>query len=101
MESDSFPQTLGDALRPSATSGTDPFARAVELLRGRGTGRGVRVRTQNLKGAARGYVLSRLQRALKVPLVCVAQDEEEAERLANDLAFFLGGVGSLEKPNVV
>ncbi|HVE83674.1 MAG TPA: hypothetical protein VND93_12525 [Myxococcales bacterium] len=59
------------------------------------------VRTQGLKGAARGYVLARLHRALQAPLLCVAVDEESAEQLAADLAFFLGGKGAPERPHVV
>ena len=75
----------------------DAFPRLVELL---SAGPGV-VRTQGLKGAARGYALARLHRALKAPLLCVAVDEESAEHLAADLAFFLGGRGPPERPNVV
>src|SRR5262245_56456386 len=75
----------------------DAFPRLLELL---SAGPGV-VRAQGLKGAARGYVLSRLHRSLGAPLVCVAADEESAEHLAADLAFFLGGRGPPERPNVV
>ena len=46
-------------------------------------------------------MLSRLHRALEAPLVCVAADEAAAEHLAADLAFFLGGRGAPERPNVV
>ncbi|MFL5319581.1 MAG: CarD family transcriptional regulator, partial [Myxococcaceae bacterium] len=62
---------------------------------------GAKVRTQNLKGAARGYVLSKLIRATKAPVVCVTADEDEADQLACDLAFFLGGKGTLTEPRVL
>ena len=76
--------------------------RLLEALRApTGDGQGVRVRTQNLKGSARGYLLARVARSLEVPLVCVTQDEDEAEKLAHDLGFFLGGEGDLLHPNVV
>src|SRR3954471_2728877 len=75
----------------------DAFPRLVELL---SAGPGV-VRAQGLKGSARGYVLARLHRALAAPLVCVTADEESAEHLAADLAFFLGGRGAPERPNVL
>src|ERR1043165_2498337 len=81
-------------MEPAAT---DAFPKLVELL---SAGPGV-VRTQGLKGAARGYALARLHRALKAPLVCVAVDEESAEHLAADLAFFLGGRGAPDRPNVL
>jgi transcription-repair coupling factor (superfamily II helicase) len=74
----------------------DPFPRLLE-----GLDRSGRVRTQNLKGAARGYVLARLARTLQAPLVCVTADDEGAEQLASDLAFFLGGEGPPDRPNVV
>ena len=74
----------------------DPFAQLLEELQAR-----KRARTQGLKGAARGHLLARLHRALKAPLVCVAVDEEAADALASDLAFFLGGNGSLLEPRVL
>jgi len=43
-----------------------------------------------VKGGARGWVAATLHRALGRPLVLVASDEEAADRLATDLAFFLG-----------
>jgi transcription-repair coupling factor (superfamily II helicase) len=61
----------------------------------------VRVRTTGLQGAARGHVLARLSRELKRPLVCLTADEDAAEQLASDLAFFLGGPGSLVSPTVL
>ncbi|HYV46829.1 MAG TPA: transcription-repair coupling factor [Myxococcaceae bacterium] len=75
----------------------DAFPRLAELV---SAGPGA-LRAQGLKGAARGYVLARLHRTLGVPLVCVAVDEEAAEHLAADLAFFLGGRGAPERPNVL
>jgi transcription-repair coupling factor (superfamily II helicase) len=91
-----FTQKLGvEALRTPPVAG-DPFARVLELLRP-----GQRVRTQGLQGAARGYALARLTRTLKAPLVCVATDEEAADALAHDLAFFLGGRGTPLEPRVL
>jgi transcription-repair coupling factor (superfamily II helicase) len=92
-----FSQAAGsDALRGGPSPAGDPLPRLLERLRP-----GHRVRTQGLHGAARGHVLARLSRALKAPLVCVAVDEEAADALANDLAFFLGGNGSLLAPRVL
>ncbi|MBL9039069.1 MAG: DEAD/DEAH box helicase, partial [Archangium sp.] len=62
---------------------------------------GRRVRTVGLSGAARAWVLSRLHRQTKRPLICVTSDEDAADKLAADLAFFLGGAGSALEPNVV
>ncbi len=62
---------------------------------------GTRVRTTGLSGANRAWVLSRLQKTLKAPLLCVTADEESADHLADDLAFFLGGMGPRLSPNVV
>ncbi|ATB30992.1 transcription-repair coupling factor [Melittangium boletus] len=91
-----FTQKLdAEALRAPPVA-DDPFARVQETLRA-----GQRVRTQGLQGAARGYALARLQRALKAPLVCVAPDEEAADALAHDLAFFLGGKGTAREPHVL
>ncbi|MGQ0504372.1 MAG: transcription-repair coupling factor, partial [Myxococcaceae bacterium] len=73
----------------------DAFPRLVEALETR------KAWTQGLKGAARGYVLSRLSRELKAPLICVTADEESADLLARDLCFFLGGKGSLLQPTVL
>ncbi|MCE9672331.1 transcription-repair coupling factor [Myxococcus stipitatus] len=74
----------------------DAFTRLLrELTPGR------RARTQGLKGAARAHVLSRLHRETRAPLVCVAVDEEAADALAADLAFFLGGSGTLLTPGVL
>lgn len=42
-----------------------------------------------------------LHAELNVPLVCVAVEEDDAEALAHDLCFFLGGEGSLEAPTVL
>lgn len=59
------------------------------------------VTTQGLRGAARAYLLRRLHDALKAPLVCIAPDEEQADRLASDLGFFFGGAGTLSTPRVL
>ncbi len=62
---------------------------------------GQRARTTGLTGAARAWVLSRLHRDLDAPLVCVTVDEDAADALAGDLAFFLGGLGPRLAPRVV
>ncbi|MCC6333008.1 MAG: transcription-repair coupling factor [Myxococcales bacterium] len=62
---------------------------------------GRRVRTVGLTGAARGWVLSRLSREAAAPLVCVTADEDAADALAGDLAFFLGGEGTRLSPTVL
>ncbi|WP_309890100.1 transcription-repair coupling factor [Archangium sp.] len=91
-----FPKKFDvEALRSPPVAG-DPFARVLELLRP-----GQRVRTQGLQGAARGYALARLTRSLGAPLVCIAPDEESADALAADFAFFLGGRGTPLEPQVV
>jgi transcription-repair coupling factor (superfamily II helicase) len=79
---------------------TDPVTHLADTLRAPGPAR-VRVRTRGLKGSARGYVLARLAAQRAAPLVCVAVDEDEADHLAHDLAFFLGGEGSLASPTVL
>jgi transcription-repair coupling factor (superfamily II helicase) len=92
-----FGQRLGaEALLGAPPRGGDPFAQLREQLQP-----GRRVRTQGLQGAARGHALARLSRDLKAPLVCVAVDEEAADSLAHDLAFFLGGNGSPLEPRVL
>src|SRR5690349_14036122 len=91
-----FTQKLdAEGLRAPPVAG-DAVARVVELLRP-----GQRVRTQGLQGAGRGYALARLLRTLKAPLVCIAPDEEAADALAHDLAFFLGGPGTPREPRVL
>ncbi len=82
-----------------APSGSGSVKQLVERLAG--AAGGARMRTRGLKGSARGYVLSRVAAELKAPLVCVTVDEDEAEHLANDLAFFMGGEGTLAEPNVL
>ncbi len=92
-----FSQKLGaELLRGLAPTGGEPLAQVLERLQP-----GRRVRTQGLHGAARGYTLARLSRTLKAPLVCVAADEEAADALAADLAFFLGGSGTPLAPRVL
>jgi len=54
-----------------------------------------------LDGAARGFVLSKLHKATQKPLLCISADEASAEQLAEDLAFFFGGMGSPEKPRIL
>ncbi len=62
---------------------------------------GRRVRTVGLSGAARAWVLSRVARHHDAPLVCVTPDEDTADALAGDLAFFLGGEGTRLSPTVL
>ncbi|MBL8914532.1 MAG: transcription-repair coupling factor [Archangium sp.] len=59
------------------------------------------VRTVGLSGSARAWVLASLTRATKAPLVCVTADDDSADALASDLAFFLGGAGTGLEPRVV
>jgi transcription-repair coupling factor (superfamily II helicase) len=61
---------------------------------------GRRVRTVGLGGAARAWVLAGVHRRLEAPLVCVTADEESADALAGDLAFFFG-TGTRMAPTVV
>jgi transcription-repair coupling factor (superfamily II helicase) len=92
-----FGQIAGaETLRGVVPAVGDPFTLLLERLQP-----GRRVRTQGLHGAARGHVLARLSRGLKAPLVCVAVDEEAADGLASDLAFFLGGSGTPLEPHVL
>ncbi|HVG62124.1 MAG TPA: CarD family transcriptional regulator, partial [Hyalangium sp.] len=92
-----FGQRLGvQTLQGAVHAVGDPFAQVLERLQP-----GRRVRTQGIQSAARGYVLARLSRSLQAPLVCVAVDEEAADALAHDLAFFLGGSGTLLEPRVL
>ncbi len=58
---------------------------------------GRQVRTVGLSGAARAWVLSRLSTQLDAPLVCVTTDEDSADALATDLAFFLGGEAQVRR----
>ncbi|MBX7116477.1 MAG: transcription-repair coupling factor [Myxococcaceae bacterium] len=58
-------------------------------------------RAVGLTGAARGHVLSQLHRAQGWPLWCITVDEDEADALAQDLAFFLGGTGTQAEPHVL
>ncbi|MBS1149099.1 MAG: Transcription-repair coupling factor [Myxococcaceae bacterium] len=58
-------------------------------------------RAVGLHSGARGWVLARLQAKLGVPLLCVTADEDSAEALAADLAFFLGGPGTPSRPTVL
>jgi len=62
---------------------------------------GTRVRTHGLQGAGRGHVLSRLTAETNTPLFCVTADDDAAEQLTADLAFFVGGRGSLLAPTVL
>src|SRR2546428_3215505 len=75
-------ESLKSALAPRAGRATA----LAELLSSSRTGR--RARATGLHGAARGYALTHLARALKRSLVCVEPDEEAAEALERDLRFF-------------
>jgi transcription-repair coupling factor (superfamily II helicase) len=59
------------------------------------------IHLSGLHGAARGLVLSQLHAATQKPLLCVTADELSAEQLAEDMAFFFGGIGTLEKPRIL
>ena len=59
------------------------------------------VRVVGLKGGARGYAMASLSQATDRPLVCVTRDEEDADAWAADLAFFMGGAGTLDTPHVL
>ncbi len=89
-------QTAEAELPHAPISGGDPTSRVLERLRAER-----KVRTQGLQGGARGYVLARVASELKAPLVCVAADEDEADRLAADIAFFAGGSGDTLEPRVL
>ena len=88
----SLSQPTSEVVPPAA----DPLGQVRAQLRP-----GTRVRTTGLQGAARAHVLARLSRELRTPLLCITADEDSAEQLAADLAFFLGGPGSLVEPNVL
>ncbi|RYZ45780.1 MAG: transcription-repair coupling factor, partial [Myxococcaceae bacterium] len=96
MDTSPPPKSDGSPWPGGAPPSGDAFARLLSSLH---VGR--RTRTQGVKGAARGHLLARLHRSLRAPLVCVAVDEEAADALAHDLAFFLGGTGSLLEPRVL
>ena len=77
-------------------SGADPLSEILSRLDATR-----RARVVGLHSAARGWVLSRLKARLDAPLLCVAADDDAAEALAADLAFFLGGEGTPSAPNVL
>lgn len=87
---------MSDFNPPEPPASEDAFARLVSAL---STQR--KVHTQGLAGAARGHVLRRLFGELHAPLLCITADEDAAELLAADLAFFFGGTGSRLSPNVL
>ncbi len=63
---------------PAVTSPLEALQQALTSAR--------RARVVGVKHAARGWVLSQL----KAPILAIAADEDEADRLAGDLALFLG-----------
>ncbi|WP_157370764.1 transcription-repair coupling factor [Vulgatibacter incomptus] len=65
----------------------------VRLAAAAGAAPGESIAVLGVKGGARGFVGASLHRALGRPLLAVAADEDAADRLAADLAFFLGGDG--------
>ena len=81
---------------PSSTMPPPPLTALTEAL---ATQR--RVRTLGLSGSARAYVLASVARSLGRPLICVTPDDDSAEQLVRDLAFFLGGEGTLLEPRVL
>ncbi|MCL2626638.1 MAG: transcription-repair coupling factor [Cystobacterineae bacterium] len=54
-----------------------------------------------LHGAARGLLLSQLCKTTRQPLLCITADEASAEQLAQDIAFFFGGMGTLAEPRIL
>jgi transcription-repair coupling factor (superfamily II helicase) len=88
---------LRDVLPTSATGHATPQALErliAELHR-------EHARVLGLKGGARGHILARLAAAGHAPILAIAADEEAADVLAADLAFFLGGEGTREAPVVL
>jgi transcription-repair coupling factor (superfamily II helicase) len=83
--------------KPNATPGTEG---ALELLR-KTLAEGRRASISQVRGAMRGWILARALRAEWGPVVAVAADEESADALAADLAFFLGGAGTRQAPKVL
>src|SRR6266568_5018008 len=86
------------ASQGEGSSGTSPSARAR-----RAATAGARADVTGIFGAARGQLLAELLAPsppdLRLPaLLAVAEDEEEADRLAKDAAFFLGGDAVLRIP---
>ena len=75
---------------------TVPLSKAVEAL-----GAQARVRVTGVRSGARGHVIARALSAGHGPVLAVAADEEAADALADDLAFFLGGAGTRERPVVL
>ncbi|MCL2013228.1 MAG: transcription-repair coupling factor [Cystobacterineae bacterium] len=59
------------------------------------------VHLSGVHGAARGFVLSQLCKATEQTLLCVTADEASAELLAEDMAFFMGGMGTVEEPCIL
>jgi transcription-repair coupling factor (superfamily II helicase) len=70
--------------------------RLAEVLRAQG-----HARTAGIRGGARGHVLAQVTAKLGLPLLCITADEDRAQELERDLAFFFGGGGTLEKPRVL
>ncbi|MBS2032551.1 MAG: transcription-repair coupling factor [Deltaproteobacteria bacterium] len=73
-----------------------PISRAIDAL-----GTQARVRVTGVRSGARGHLLARVLAAGHGPVLAVAADEEAADALADDLAFFLGGAGTRERPVVL
>ena len=72
-----------------------PFHQLQQALKGSS-----RVRTVGLTGAARAWVLARLSVSMRVPLLCITADDEQADALAEDLELFVGK-GTAHAPSVL
>ncbi len=77
-------------------SAPDPLREILSRLESSG-----RARAVGLHSGARGWVLCQLHASLGTPLLCVTADEDSAEALAADLAFFFGGPGTARAPIVL
>jgi hypothetical protein len=73
---------------------------ALELFRAALTDRR-RTSISHVRGATRGWVIAHGIRPEWGPVIAVTADEESADSLAADLAFFLGGAGTRSAPRVL
>lgn len=91
------------ALPLPATRDAAPTAdgRALERLVARLKAGPGPVAALGVRAAARGWVAAHVGRALGAPVLCIAADEDAADRLAADIAFFVGGKGEGEAPHVL
>jgi transcription-repair coupling factor (superfamily II helicase) len=98
---DGFSTKLGEAAGAPGLASVESVKALIHALGQGGGATAARVRTQGLAGAARAYVLAQAMARLKAPVVCVTVDDDAADQLAHDLAFFLGGMGTPTAPRVV